>query len=406
MDDNREPLSVAPEGRAAGRRGHRRQVLAVTAAAVLVTTAGCAAAAQGGGSSFARLGAVSAVPASSTSVASSVQGALVDIVSTEGYQGAKAAGTGMVLTSTGEVLTNNHVISGATSIRVTVVSTGRSYAASVVGTDPTEDVAVIQLRGAGGLRTLPIGDSAAVRVGQRVVASGNAGGTGGTPSVVSGTVTGVNRTITAGNEDGSDAEQLGGLIETDAPIVPGDSGGALATTSGKVIGMNTAASVTNSQSGSAYGTADGSGSGSSAASDAYAIPIATALSIAEKIESGAASDTVHIGTHGFLGVELQASASGGSGYGDGGEWVAPYGNGSDAGGALVAGVIDGGAAEAAGLSAGDVITSVDGRSVDGATTLNGVMAGTRSGQKVTIGWTDAYGDAHTARVTLTAAPAD
>ncbi len=348
---------------------------------------------------------------SSTNVASSVQGALVDIVSTEKYAGAVAAGTGMVVTSDGEILTNNHVINGATSIKVTVVSSGKSYSASVVGTDPTDDVAVIQLKGASGLKTLPIGNASSLSQGQKVVARGNAGGTG-TISTVSGTVTALNQSITASSDDGSGAEQLTGLIETDAPIVAGDSGGALATTSGKVIGMNTAAAVTNSMSKQAYGGSDGSGS-SAAASDAYAIPIQSALDIASKIVNGEASSAIHIGIQGFLGVELQAAAAshgysrgyGGYGYGN------AYGFGSagttsNITGVTIAGVIDGGAAAAAGLTAGDVITSVDGKAVDSATTLSTIMDGTSSGEKVSVGWTDSSGASHTTRITLAAGPAD
>jgi S1-C subfamily serine protease len=263
-------------------------------------------------------------------------------------------------------------------------------------------VAVIQLADASGLKTLPIGDSRAVTVGQQVAASGNAGGVGGEPSHVTGTITGLNKSITASDGHSSDSEQLTGLIETDAPIVAGDSGGALATTSGKVVGMNTAASVTN---------------GAAAAdSDAYAIPIRTALSIAHEIETGQASSTVHVGAHGFLGVALgQENASGdglggngGGGLGgdlggDGGGYGSSEGSTS---GVVVGGVIDSGAAEAAGLQAGDVITSVDGRTVDSAATLNTIMAATKPGQKVTLGWTDTNGQSHSATVTLGAAAAD
>ena len=95
-----------------------------------------------------------------------------------GYQNAEGAGTGMVLTSNGEILTNNHVVNGATSITVTVASTGKSYRADVVGTDPTDDVAVISLRNASGLKTAKIGDSSGVAVGDSIVGVGNAGGTG------------------------------------------------------------------------------------------------------------------------------------------------------------------------------------------------------------------------------------
>jgi S1-C subfamily serine protease len=376
----------------------------------------------------------STTAASSANVASSVNGALVDIVTTEAYQNEEAAGTGMILTSTGEILTNNHVVDGATSIKVTVVSTGRVYKASVVGTDPTDDVAVIQLANASGLKTLPIGDASSVKVGQSVVARGNAGGAGGTPSEVKGSITGLNKSITASDEGGGNAEKLSGLIETDAPIVAGDSGGALATTAGKVIGMDTAASASNAQAASLS-----SSSQASADSDAYAIPIQTALSIADKIESGKASSTIHIGLHGFLGVELAGESTSGSGYtgrgnsgsfgmggngffgGEGGYFSGGLGNegfgsssGSDSGsqstqttsGATVAGVIDGGAVASSGLAGGDVITSVNGKTVDSASALNTIMLTTKPGQKITLGWTDSLGQHQTAKVTLGSAAAD
>jgi S1-C subfamily serine protease len=345
----------------------------------------------------------------SASAAGNVRDAVVDIVTTEGYQNATAAGTGMILSSTGEILTNNHVVNGATSIKVTVVATGRTYKASVVGTDPSEDVAVIKLVGASGLKTIPIGDASALRVGQRVVARGNAGGAGGEPSVVDGTVTALNQSITASDEGSSDAEQLTGLIETNAAIVAGDSGGPLATTSGKVIGMDTAASASNQTT----------TSGSAADSQGFAIPIQTALGIAREIEAGQASSTIHIGVHGFLGVELQDQSSAGrtafggfggfGGFGAGGIYGDGFGGdgtSSTISGALVGGVLESGSAARIGLEAGDVITSVDGHTVDGPTKLNSLLAATKPGQKVKVGWTDVEGQPHIAKVTLGTAAAD
>src|SRR5918912_1600332 len=132
----------------------------------------------------------------------------------------------MVLTSDGEVLTNRHVVQGETSISVTVAATGRTYSAHVVGISTTTDVAVVQLVNASGLATVKT-SSTAVRVGDTVVGVGNAGGTGGTPSAAAGTVTGVDRTITASDTEGRNAEWLNGLIENDAGIKLGDSGGQL-----------------------------------------------------------------------------------------------------------------------------------------------------------------------------------
>ena len=407
-------------------RPRRRTALAAAAGlAVVVTIAGPAGAADSGVASLLTARSTpSYLKTNSSTVAGSVAGALVDIVSTEKYQSATAAGTGMVLTSTGEILTNNHVIDGATSIKVTVVATGKTYQAKVVGTDPTADVAVIQLVGASGLKTIPIGDSSSVAVGQSVVAQGNAGGKGGTPSRVTGTVTALDQSITA-SEDGTDAEQLEGMIETNAPIVAGDSGGSLSTASGKVIGMNTAASTANSASSLSDST-------TGSANEAYAIPIKTALTIAHQIELGQASSTIHIGLHGFLGIQIAATSTssdngggyGGNGFGGfgggypgrdngyGGYGSTDDGTGDGTGsttstsGVTVGGVITAGAAEAAGLVAGDVITAVNGAEVSTATELDTVMAATKPGQQVSIAWTDTSGQAHTATATLGTAAAD
>src|SRR3954447_13443895 len=158
------------------------------------------------------------------------------------YQGNQAAGTGMVLTPSGEVLTNNHVIAGATTIRVVVPGSGKSYRARVVGYAVSDDVAVLQLSGASGLATVET-DSSTPAVGKKVPALETAGGTGGlTPAA--GTVTGVDRSITASDDNG-DSERLTGLIEVDANVQPGDSGGALLNAADRVIGMNTAASTGN-----------------------------------------------------------------------------------------------------------------------------------------------------------------
>ncbi|HET6209134.1 MAG TPA: trypsin-like peptidase domain-containing protein, partial [Jatrophihabitans sp.] len=202
----------------------------------------------------------------STGAASAAQQVgIVDINTTIDYGQGKAAGTGLVLNSNGEVLTNNHVVQDSTSLSVTVVSTGKTYTATVLGTDPTDDVAVIQLKDASGLATAKLGDSSEVSVGTAVTAVGNAGGTGGTPTAATGTVSAINQSITASDDNGSNAERLTGMIQVNANIQPGDSGGALYdNATGTVIGMNTAAS-------SASGRF-----GNTAATTGFAIPIAKA----------------------------------------------------------------------------------------------------------------------------------
>src|SRR5262249_738231 len=167
---------------------------------------------------------------------------VVDINTVLKYQSAAAAGTGMILTSSGEVLTNNHVVEGATSIKVTVVSTGDTFTAKVVGTDPTDDVAVLQMQNASGLATAKLGDSSDVSVGDAVTAGANAGERGGTPTAAKAPAPATGQTMTASDDNGSNPETLTDMIETDANVVAGDSGGPLYDSNNEVIGMDTAAS--------------------------------------------------------------------------------------------------------------------------------------------------------------------
>lgn len=291
------------------------------------------------------------------------------------YEDGAAAGTGMVLTSSGEVLTNNHVINGATSIRVVVPGTGRSYAATVVGYSRTKDVAVIQLKNASNLKTISVGGT--VTVGQSVTGLGNAGGSGKLTRAT-GTVTAVGRTITASDETGN-AEQLTGLIETDAPIVAGDSGGPLLDASGNVVGMDTAAS-----SGSSF---------VSQGSVGYAIPIAKALTLAKQIESGQSSSTVHIGATAFLGVQVADVQDAGYGYG--------YGTTT---GAEIAGVVTDGPADRAGLEQGDVITAIDGKAISSSKQIQALVLTKKPGAKLRIAYTDRYGESGVVTVTLASGP--
>src|SRR5215468_1744252 len=175
-------------------------------------------------------------------IAAKTDPSLVDINTNLALQGGQAAGTGQVLTSDGEILTNNHVIAGATSIKATDIGNGRTYTAKVVGYDQTKDIAVLQLQGASGLQTADLGDSSSASVGQKVVALGNALGKGGTPSVATGHVAGLGAAITASDAGAGTSERLTGLIHHNAGIQPGDSGGPLVNTAGEVIGINTAAS--------------------------------------------------------------------------------------------------------------------------------------------------------------------
>jgi S1-C subfamily serine protease len=350
-------------------------------------------------------------PSDANSIASKVDPGLVDINTTLGYSGEQAAGTGIVLTSSGVILTNNHVIDGATSISVTDVGNGKTYSATVVGYDRTKDVAVIALHNASGLQTADLGDSSTASVGQDVVGVGNAGGTGGTPSAAGGTITALNQSITASDEGDGTSEQLSGLIQTNADIQPGDSGGALVNDQGQVLGMDTAASAGFSfqSNGGQQGT------------EGFAIPIDTALTIAHEIEGGQASSTIHIGETAFLGVEINpgntSSGNGSSGGNGFGPFNGIFGNSGNSGntgnsgssganvaGADVAGTVTNGPAQEAGLAQGDVITSLGGKAIGSANDLTNAIGIYHPGDKVQVGWTDSNGNSHTATVQLSSGP--
>jgi S1-C subfamily serine protease len=295
------------------------------------------------------------------------QKGIVTIVSVLKYENAESAGTGMVLTPNGEILTNNHVVRGATRIAVTVASTGRTYRADVVGTDPSDDVAVVQLRNASGLQTANIGDSSDVAVGDDIVGVGNAGGTG-TLRASAGTVTALNQSITARDETGQNAEKLTGLIKVHAAIVSGDSGGPLYDANGEVVGMDTAASATQLVD-----------------HTAYAIPINSAVAIADKIESGVETNKIHIGLPPFLGVSVHTA------------------NGR---GALVEGLLPGGPAADAGITPGSIVTAVNGKNVTSPDSLKAHLAAYSPGDQTTVTWTTRSGASRTATVTLGTGPAD
>jgi S1-C subfamily serine protease len=355
-----------------------------------------------GSSSGAAANPGSGAPANAESIAAKVDPALVDVNSTFSYQNAKGAGTGIVLTSNGEILTNNHVVDGASSISVTDVGNGKTYSGTVVGYDSEKDIAVIQLADASGLQTAKLGDSSTAAAGDPVVAIGNAGGTGGTPSTAAGSITATNQSITAGDEIDGSSEQLSGLIETNADVQAGDSGGSLVNSSGEVIGVDTAASE-----GFSFRSA-------AAASEGFAIPINQALTLASQIESGQGSSTVHIGPTAFLGVlvsasnEQQTSQGGGSFNGGSYSYSYSYGSGGTGGsttsGAQIDGVTSGDAAEKAGLVQGDTITSLNGQTVDSPATLTKLIVGLKPGQSVQLGWVDSSGQSHTTTVVLGTGP--
>jgi S1-C subfamily serine protease len=322
-----------------------------------------------------------------SALAASVDPAVVDINTRLGDPNGHGAGTGIVLSPFGEVLTNNHVIDGATSITATDVGNGHTYPATVVGYDRSHDLAVLQLQGASGLQTASIGDSSAVAIGDEIAAIGNAGGRGGTPSVAAGTVSALDQMVTVGDEITGSSQELAGLIQVAADVQPGDSGGPLVNTSGDVIGIVTAGS-------------DGT-RGRPSGGDGLAIPINDAIAISKQIHTGTASATVHIGPTGILGVQVQDSTAHAASRHRGSS-----GNrhGSGASGALVAGVLPGSPAAQSGLSAGDVIVSVDAAAVDSAATLTTLLTGHHPGDTMRLAWMDVSGHPHTATLVLATGP--
>ena len=311
--------------------------------------------------------AANAEPADLTSAIRAVEPATVRIDTTIEYQGAIGSGTGFVVDPNGAVVTNYHVVAGADTITATVA--GRSFTADLVGYDRTRDIAVLQLRGAGGLPTAAIGDSSTLREGEPVVALGNARGSGGPLTNEAGTITGFGRSISAKDELTGSFEQMTGLIEFAAPVRAGDSGGPVVDSSGRVVGVTTAATVN-------FRMGPG-GAG-------FAIPINDALATAGQIRAGVRSESIHIGRPTLLGVGVSTGDQDPS-----------------VNGVIVREVIPGGPAQAAGLQNGDVLISLDGAPVDSATTLTNVLDRHYPGDVVDLVWIDRAGQQINGKATLT-----
>ncbi len=364
-------------------------------------------------------------------VQNAIMPGLVVISSSLSYEDDAAEATGMIISSNGLVLTNNHVINGTTGLTARTVNaqgqgTGPRYTARWLGYDKSADVAVIQLVGVSGLRTVPLGNSNNVKLGDSVVAMGNANGTGSI-STVEGKITGLNEKITA-SDNGESSKTLTNMIQTSSEIIPGDSGGPLASVNGQVIGMDTAAST------DTYGLGSNQDVG-------FAIPINRAISIADQIISGKSSSVVRVGSVGFLGVvvvggtsnklgaqstvtnpqqqasqeqqELQSAGAGGGFGGSPSTGCMPNDSGLNSvpsniapvnSGTLVLGALCGTPAASAGMIPGDVITSVDGRSVSSPSSLVTILSVLKSGQTVPVSWATPNGSTMDRSLTLAAAP--
>ena len=270
------------------------------------------------------------------------------------------AGTGMILTPDGQVLTNYHVVRSTSLIRVTVATTGRRYEATLVGRDASKDVALLQLKDAAGLDTITRDDDL-VSVGDPAVAAGNAGGQGYI-TAFGGSVVATDQSIRVRGQTEYDPEEnLTGLIETDAHAEPGDSGGAMYDAELEVLGMTTAGSTGGETS-------------------SYAVPLDDAMAVVDRVRRGDESGTVVIGPKPYLGI------------------VAERASGSD--GVPVSRVETSSAATQAGIRAGDTITALDGRRVSSHAELSAALDALEPQQTVPIAWTTGSGDRRTSDITL------
>ncbi len=311
-------------------------------------------------------------PLDQAAVMGQVTPGLVDINTMLDYQGAVGAGTGIVLDGSGEVLTNNHVIEGATQISATSLANGRVYPVDVIGYDRASDIALVRLNGAGDLPVAALGTSTSLVVGDPIAAIGNAGGAGGAPSFSPGTVTELGAAVRASDESGGGSRELTDLIRVAADVRPGDSGGPLVNSAGQVVGVNVAATLTY-QMGGVHG------------GEGFAIPIDRAIGVANQIRAGAASDAVHIGDTAFIGVAV-ADIHGGPA------------------GAIVRQVLPDTPARRAGLASGDVITAVDGIPINSASDLSDIMDQRHPGDTIALSWTSRGGGSRTETLVLAKGP--
>ncbi len=270
-------------------------------------------------------------------------------------QTGQGAGTGIIVTSDGLILTNKHVVSEGSNFTV-ITSDGKQYKnASILAKDPTNDIAFVKID-AKGLKVAELGDSSKVEVGQTVVAIGNALGQFQN-SVTSGIISGRRQSITAGA--GGESESLSNLLQTDAAINPGNSGGPLVNIAGQVIGINTAIA------------------GEGAQNIGFAIPINDAKNDISAVESQGKITRAFLGVrYVMLTKDIAAQLKINT---DSGAYV--QGSSSNPG------VVAGGPADKAGLKDGDIITKVNDKSVDGNNGLASVIGQFKDGDKVKITYT-------------------
>lgn len=312
-------------------------------------------------------------PLDQSALLSQVVPGLVDINTSLSYQGAIGTGTGIVIGPGGEVLTNNHVIEGATDITAVSLANSVSYPVDVIGFDRGSDIALIRLRGAD-LPMANLGTSSTVAVGDPIAAIGNSNGPGAPPSYAPGAVTQLGASVRASDESGGGSRELFDLIRVAADIRPGDSGGPLVNSAGQVVGVTVAATLTYRMGGVTGG-------------EGFAIPIDRAMAIANQIRSGVPSDSIHLGDSAFIGVAIADAP--------------PFGGPA---GAVVRQVLPNTPASLIGLFGGDLITAVDGIPVNSAADLSNLMDRRRPGDTVTLTWIDRAGAPRSAPLVLAKGP--
>jgi S1-C subfamily serine protease len=384
------PPTWPPSQQAKSGSGFRRTALAVFAIAcvgagggtawALTTTAASSpsTASQGSGSTGTGQnpggGSAPSTGTISQTTVAQIDSAVVDITADEAGGQGEVAGTGMIITSNGEVLTNNHVIDDTVNIRAQIDGAGTEYTVKVIGYDASDDVALVQLENASGLPTVPLGDSSALTSGDAITVLGNAEGKGGTPAEVTGTVSDLNQQITA-SDDSGDTETLTGMLEVNAGIVPGDSGGPEVDSAGKVIGMTTA------------GQTSGNPGREAASTIGFAIPINKAMQIISEIRAGSGPN-IHIGYAALLGVEVSTAEPD------------TCATAAATTGAWVSTVVPNGPAAGTSLAPCGRIIAIGGVSVANQNDLHNAMESFVPGQTVTLTWMDASAQTHSATITL------
>lgn len=311
-------------------------------------------------------------PLDQSALLSQVVPGLVDINTTLSYQSAIGAGTGIILDPDGLVLTNNHVIEGATAMTATSLANSQTYPIDVIGFDRDNDIALVRMRGAAGLPTAVIGTSSSVAVGDPIAAIGNANGANSVPSYAPGHVTQLGASVRATDESGGGARELYDLIRVAAEIRPGDSGGPLVNSAGQVVGVTVAATLTYRMGGVTGG-------------EGFAIPIDRAMGIANQIRTGTPSPSIHLGDTAFIGVGIADT---------------PMGRG----GAMVRQVIPDTPARQIGILGGDLITAVDNTPINSAADLSNVMDTRRPGDTIVLTWIDRAGNPRSAPLVLAKGP--